>query len=283
MEHSVIASHCIICIVVAHPNFMKIAPIMAALSELEPVLDVTLVHTGKHDDVIRNEQYFQALSIPASDITLEVGDVNSIIACPLVATKKSIPVIHVEAGLRSFDCVMPEKINRVLIDQISDMFFATEPSGRDNLLHEGITDKGIHFVDNVMIEALRHNLGKAISVKKIVSDPGSEYFLNEDIGYAVVTMHKPSNVEDDVILASSIQNIVTISAQLPVIFPLHPRTKSMILMFGFEKLLENVNILLLASMGYLETLNLMKNAKVVLTDSGRIQEETTVLGRLVLV
>ncbi|MDO8651342.1 MAG: UDP-N-acetylglucosamine 2-epimerase [Undibacterium sp.] len=282
MEHSVIPSHCIICVVGAHPNFMKIAPIMVALSELEPVLDATLVHTGQHDDVISNEQYFQALGIPVSDITLEVGDVNYIIACPLVATKKSIPVIHVEAGLRSFDCVMPEEINRVLIDQISDMFFATEPNGRDNLLHEDITDKGIHFVGNVMIEVLRHNLEKAISVKKIASDPGSEYFLNADIGYAVVTMHKPSNVEDDVILASLIQNVVIINAQLPVIFPLHPRTKSMILKFGFEKLLENANILLLASMAYLEMLGLMKNAKGVLTDSGRIQEETTVLGGLVL-
>lgn len=309
MEHSVTASHSIICIVGARPNFMKIAPIIAALSELKPALDVTLVHTGQHYDVAMNEQYFKALGIPAPDINLEVGsgshatqtaevmcrfeaaidgkkptailvvgDVNSTIACALVATKKGIPVIHVEAGLRSFDRAMPEEINRVLTDQISDVLFTTEPSGRDNLLREGIADKRIHFVGNVMIDTLRHNLGRAIPVKKIISDAGRNDFFNPDIGYAVVTMHRPSNVDDEIVLLSLIQTIVAISAQLPVIFPLHPRTKSMILKFGFEKLLDDTNILLLPPMGYLEMLGLMQDAKVVLTDSGGIQEETTALG-----
>jgi UDP-N-acetylglucosamine 2-epimerase (non-hydrolysing) len=309
MEHPVNASHSIICIVGARPNFMKIAPIMAALNALKPALDVTLVHTGQHYDVAMNEQYFQALGIPAPDINLEVGsgthatqtaevmcrfeaalegknpsailvvgDVNSTIACALVATKKGIPVIHVEAGLRSFDRGMPEEINRVLTDQISDMLFTTEPSGKDNLLREGVAEQRIHFVGNVMIDTLKNNLPRAISARKIASDAGREDFLPEDGKYAVLTMHRPSNVDDEVVLASLINTVVSISNQLPVIFPLHPRTKSMLHKFGLEKLLDTPKILLLPPMGYLEMLGLMQGAKVVLTDSGGIQEETTALG-----
>lgn len=309
MEQPGSVSHNIICIVGARPNFMKIAPIMAALDELKPALNVTLVHTGQHYDVAMNEQYFEALGIPSPDINLEVGsgshavqtaevmcrfeaalegqnptailvvgDVNSTIACALVATKKGIPVIHVEAGLRSFDRAMPEEINRVLTDQISDMLFTTEPSGRDNLLREGVADKRIHFVGNVMIDTLRRNLERAIPARKIVSDAGKDGFFTNDIGYAVVTMHRPSNVDDVTVLSSLIATVVDISHQLPVIFPLHPRTKAMIHKFGLEKLIDDANILLLPPMGYLEMLGLMQGAKVVLTDSGGIQEETTALG-----
>lgn len=309
MEHPVNASHSIICIVGARPNFMKIAPIMAALNELKPALEVTLVHTGQHYDVAMNQQYFQALGIPAPDINLEVGsgthatqtaevmcrfeaalegknpsailvvgDVNSTIACALVATKKGIPVIHVEAGLRSFDRGMPEEINRVLTDQISDMLFTTEPSGKDNLLREGVAEQRIHFVGNVMIDTLKNNLPRAISARKIASDAGRGDFLPEDGNYAVLTMHRPSNVDDEVVLASLINTVVSISNQLPVIFPLHPRTKSMLHKFGLEKLLDTPKVLLLPPMGYLEMLGLMQGAKVVLTDSGGIQEETTALG-----
>ena len=309
MEASQSATHHIICIVGARPNFMKIAPIMVALKEFSPALEVTLVHTGQHYDVAMNEQYFQALGIPSPDINLEVGsgshavqtaevmcrfeaalegksptailvvgDVNSTIACALVATKKGIPVIHVEAGLRSFDRAMPEEINRVLTDQISDMLFTTEPSGRDNLLREGVADKRIHFVGNVMIDTLRHNLARAIPTSTIVSDAGRPGFVNDEKKYAVVTMHRPSNVDDEAILGSLINTVITISKQLPVILPLHPRTKSMIEKFGFGKLLDTPDILLLPPMGYLEMLGLMKDAKVVLTDSGGIQEETTALG-----
>ena len=309
MQASTTATHHIICIVGARPNFMKIAPIMVALKEFGPALEVTLVHTGQHYDVAMNEQYFQALGIPSPDINLEVGsgshavqtaevmcrfeaalegknptailvvgDVNSTIACALVATKKGIPVIHVEAGLRSFDRAMPEEINRVLTDQISDMLFTTEPSGRDNLLREGVADKRIHFVGNVMIDTLRHNLARAISTSTIVSDAGRPGFVNDEKKYAVITMHRPSNVDDEAILGSLINTVVTISKQLPVILPLHPRTKSMIDKFGFGKLLDTPDILLLPPMGYLEMLGLMKDAKVVLTDSGGIQEETTALG-----
>ena len=309
MQASTTATHHIICIVGARPNFMKIAPIMVALKEFSPALEVTLVHTGQHYDVAMNEQYFQALGIPSPDINLEVGsgshavqtaevmcrfeaalegknptailvvgDVNSTIACALVATKKGIPVIHVEAGLRSFDRAMPEEINRVLTDQISDMLFTTEPSGRDNLLREGVADKRIHFVGNVMIDTLRHNLARAISTSTIVSDAGRPGFVNDEKKYAVITMHRPSNVDDEAVLCSLINTVVTISKQLPVILPLHPRTKSMIDKFGFGKLLDTPDILLLPPMGYLEMLGLMKDAKVVLTDSGGIQEETTALG-----
>lgn len=307
--HPSSASHSIICIVGARPNFMKIAPIMAALSELKPALDVLLLHTGQHYDVAMNEQYFEALGIPAPDMNLEVGsgthavqtaevmcrfetalegrnpsailvvgDVNSTIACALVATKKGIPVIHVEAGLRSFDRAMPEEINRVLTDQISDMLFTTEPSGRDNLLREGVSDKRIHFVGNVMIDTLRNNLARAIPASQIARDAGRDGFLSEEKGYAVVTMHRPSNVDDESVLQRLLNTVVSISNQLPVILPLHPRTKSMIHKFGFEKMLDSPNILLLPPMGYLEMLGLMQGAKVVLTDSGGIQEETTALG-----
>ncbi|MES2047272.1 MAG: UDP-N-acetylglucosamine 2-epimerase (non-hydrolyzing) [Pseudomonadota bacterium] len=303
------ATHHIICIVGARPNFMKIAPIMVALKNFGPALKVTLVHTGQHYDVAMNEQYFQALGIPTPDINLEVGsgshavqtaevmcrfeaalegqnptailvvgDVNSTIACALVATKKGIPVIHVEAGLRSFDRAMPEEINRVLTDQISDMLFTTEPSGRDNLLREGVADERIHFVGNVMIDTLRHNLARAISTSDIVSDAGRPGFVNDEKKYAVVTMHRPSNVDDEATLASLINTVITINKRLPVIFPLHPRTKAMIEKFGYGKLLDTPDILLLPPMGYLEMLGLMKDAKVVLTDSGGIQEETTALG-----
>ncbi|MBC7404383.1 MAG: UDP-N-acetylglucosamine 2-epimerase (non-hydrolyzing) [Cytophaga sp.] len=309
MQQSTTATHHIICIVGARPNFMKIAPIMMALNELKPQLQVSLVHTGQHYDVAMNEQYFQALGIPAPDINLEVGsgshavqtaevmcrfeaalegknptailvvgDVNSTIACALVATKKGIPVIHVEAGLRSFDRAMPEEINRVLTDQISDILFITEPSGRDNLLREGVADKRIHFVGNVMIDTLRHNLSRAIPTSKIASDAGRANFAHQEKTYAVVTMHRPANVDDELVLASLINTVVAISEQLPVIFPMHPRTKSMIEKFGFGRLLDTPNILLLPPMGYLEMLGLMKDAKVVLTDSGGIQEETTALG-----
>ncbi|MES2103854.1 MAG: UDP-N-acetylglucosamine 2-epimerase (non-hydrolyzing) [Pseudomonadota bacterium] len=301
--------HQIICVVGARPNFMKIAPIMAALAELKPTVEVTLVHTGQHYDVAMNEQYFEALGIPSPDINLEVGsgshavqtaeimirfeaalanrqpaallvvgDVNSTIACALVATKKGIPVIHVEAGLRSFDRAMPEEVNRVLTDQISDLLFTTEPSGRDNLLREGVADGRIHFVGNVMIDTLRHNLARAIPTATIAKDAGRENFLHGHDGYAVVTMHRPSNVDDAAILQALLETVQQISRTLPVVFPMHPRTRATIEKFGLDKLLDIPQILVLPPMGYLEMLGLMKDAKVVLTDSGGIQEETTALG-----
>lgn len=302
-------SHSIVCVVGARPNFMKIAPIMTALAQIQPTIKATLVHTGQHYDVTMNHQYFEALGIPEPDINLEVGsgthaaqtadvmqgfeaalgettpsavlvvgDVNSTLACALVAAKKNIPVIHVEAGLRSFDRRMPEEINRVLTDQISDLLFTTEHSGRENLLREGIDDSRIQFVGNVMIDTLRNNLPRAISVSQILKDAGREEFLAGAQGYAVLTLHRPGNVDNPEIFRTLLETVRQIAATLPVIFAVHPRTRMMIEKFALNELLDVRAILQLPPMGYLEMLGLMKDARVVLTDSGGIQEETTALG-----
>jgi len=299
----------ILCIVGARPNFMKMAPIIAALNGLESRPATHLLHTGQHYDAAMNHQYFEALGIPAPDINLDVGsgshavqtaevmrrfepvldeikpstvlvvgDVNSTIACALVSTKKGVPVIHVEAGLRSFDRSMPEEVNRVLTDQISDLLFTTERSGRDNLLREGIDDARIHFVGNVMIDTLLGNLDRAIPASHIVAGAGQPRFLDGHDGYALLTMHRPANVDDPAVLRSLLEAALTVAARLPVIFPVHPRTRAMIEKFGFSDMLANPRILLLPPMGYLEMLGLMRDARVVLTDSGGIQEETTALG-----
>ncbi|WP_338769398.1 UDP-N-acetylglucosamine 2-epimerase (non-hydrolyzing) [Massilia sp. METH4] len=299
-------THRILCVVGARPNFMKMAPIMAAFGAL-PAVEAKLVHTGQHYDVAMNHQYFQALGIPDPDINLEVGsgshaqqtaevmrrfepalddvapsavlvvgDVNSTIACALVAAKKGVPVIHVEAGLRSHDRAMPEEINRVLTDQLSDLLFTTEESGRANLLKEGIADERIHFVGNVMIDTLRLNLPRAVPAARIAADAGRTGFA--DNGYAVLTLHRPSNVDDAAILKGLLETAGAISERVPVIFPVHPRTRATIERFGLAHLLDRPTLLLLPPMGYLEMLGLMKDAKVVLTDSGGIQEETTALG-----
>lgn len=299
----------ILCVVGARPNFMKMAPIMAALADLGPGLAVSLVHTGQHYDVAMNHQYFEALGIPQPDINLEVGsgshaaqtaevmrrfepaldekqpsavlvvgDVNSTLACALVATKKGIPVIHVEAGLRSFDRAMPEEINRILTDQISDLLFTTERSGRENLLREGIDGSRIHFVGNVMIDTLLRNLERAVPLVQILKDAGKAEFVADQLGYAVLTMHRPSNVDDPAALRTLLETVLKISTRLPVIFPTHPRTRAMIEKFGLGEMLNVPEVVQLPPMGYLEMLGLMKNARVVLTDSGGIQEETTALG-----
>jgi UDP-N-acetylglucosamine 2-epimerase (non-hydrolysing) len=256
-----------------------------------------------------NHQYFEALGIPQPDINLEVGsgshtaqianvmlrfesvlstmnpsavlvvgDVNSTLACTLVAVKNGVPVIHVEAGLRSFDRAMPEEINRVLTDQISELLFITERSGRENLMREGIAEYRIRFVGNVMIDTLHHNLVKAVPVSQILQNAGREKFLVGHDGYAILTAHRPSNVDDPDTLRSLLETILKISARLPIIFPMHPRTRDMIQKFGLDKILNVPTVLQLPPMGYLEMLGLMKDARVVLTDSGGIQEETTALG-----
>ena len=299
----------ILCVVGARPNFMKMAPIMAAFDAFGPELDVSLVHTGQHYDVAMNHQYFEALGIPQPDINLDVGsgshtaqtanvmlrfesvlnkkhpsavlvvgDVNSTLACALVAVKKGVPVIHVEAGLRSFDRAMPEEINRVLTDQISELLFITERSGRENLLREGIAEYRIRFVGNVMIDTLHHNLEKAVPISKILQNANKEEFLVGQDGYAILTAHRPSNVDDPDTLRSLLETTLKISTKLPIIFPMHPRTRDMIQKFGLNKILDVPTVLQLPPMGYLEMLGLMKDARVVLTDSGGIQEETTALG-----
>ena len=288
---------------------MKMAPIMAALSALRPQVDVKLVHTGQHYDVAMNHQYFEALGIPAPDINLEVGsgshaqqtaevmkkfepaldevqptavlvvgDVNSTIACALVAAKKGVPVIHVEAGLRSFDRAMPEEINRVLTDQISDLLFTTEESGEENLLREGVAAHRIQFVGNVMIDTLVRNLPRAVPAAAIVAGAGRPGLADGADGYAVLTLHRPSNVDDPAVLRTLLETAAKIAQRTPVIFPLHPRTRGMIEKAGLNHLVQTDKVLLLPPMGYLEMLGLMKQARVVLTDSGGIQEETTALG-----
>jgi UDP-N-acetylglucosamine 2-epimerase (non-hydrolysing) len=299
----------ILCVVGARPNFMKMAPIMAAFAQHKPHVEALLVHTGQHYDVAMNQQYFDALGIPSPDINLEVGsgshaqqtaevmkrfepavdevqpaavlvvgDVNSTIACALVAAKKGVPVIHVEAGLRSFDRAMPEEINRVLTDQLSDLLFTTEESGAGNLAKEGIGAERVHFVGNVMIDTLRANLARAVPASKIAADAGRPDFKTGKGEYAVLTLHRPSNVDDKAVLQGLLESAATIAERTPVIFPVHPRTRATIEKFGLSHLLDRPDVLLLPPMGYLEMLGLMQDARVVLTDSGGIQEETTALG-----
>ncbi len=300
--------HKIMCIVGARPNFTKIAPIMRAIKNHSSRLEGYLVHTGQHYDEAMKHSFFEQLGIPEPDVDLEVGsgshavqtaevmkrfepildqenpsavlvvgDVNSTIACALVAAKKQIPVIHVEAGLRSFDRTMPEEINRVLTDQISNLLFTTERSAHENLAREGIAEDKICFVGNVMIDTLLHNLTKAIPIEKTLAEVrDGEGFLQGE--YGLVTMHRPANVDDETILTSLINSLVDVSKELPLIFPVHPRTKGQMEKFGLLHKLENENILVLPPLGYLHLLGLMKNAKLVLTDSGGIQEETTALG-----
>ncbi len=287
----------VLCVVGARPNFMKIAPVMAALAEAG--IRAKLLHTGQHYDADMNERFFQDLGIAAPDFHLEVGsashavqtaevmkrfehvvqaeaprsvlvvgDVNSTIACALVATKLSVPVIHVEAGLRSYDRTMPEEVNRVLTDQISDLLFTTERSALDNLKKEGIAESRVHFVGNVMIDTLHRNLGRAIA-PAITLDGYAGH-------YAVLTLHRPSNVDDRPALEKLLQTVADINRRIPIVFPMHPRTRSRIETFGLSALIGELR--LMPPLGYLEMLGLMQSAKFVMTDSGGIQEETTALG-----
>ncbi len=299
--------HTICCVVGARPNFMKIAPIMQALAT-SSVLEGYLVHTGQHYDQAMKHSFFDQLGIPEPHVDLEVGsgthavqtaeimkrfepvldrqrpdavlvvgDVNSTIACGLVAVKKHIPLVHVEAGLRSRDRRMPEEINRVLTDQISDLLFITERQARDNLLAEGIAPERIHFVGNVMIDTLRSNLARAVDpAQTLQAHPGARDWMDQ--GFALLTLHRPSNVDDPAVLRDLLHTIGGIAAELPVIFPVHPRTRKRIDEFGFSSLLEDARILQLPPLEYLSLLGLMARARVVFTDSGGIQEETTALG-----
>lgn len=300
----------VLCIVGARPNFMKIAPLMRAFGNTNNSLSASLLHTGQHYDAAMKHSFFDQLHIPEPEIDLEVGsgshavqtaeimkrfepvldqvnpaailvvgDVNSTIACALVAVKKSVPVIHVEAGLRSGDRGMPEEINRVLTDQLSDLLFTTEESALDNLVREGISAERVHFVGNVMIDTLRYNLQHAVPYQKTLegllkatpADGGGS-------GYGLLTLHRPSNVDDGEVLRRLLEVLIEISSETALIFPIHPRTQLCIERAGLSGLLERSNIITLPPQGYLEMLGLMKDAKVVLTDSGGIQEETTALG-----
>jgi UDP-N-acetylglucosamine 2-epimerase (non-hydrolysing) len=303
-----VASAPILCVVGARPNLMKIAAIIRAMRGATPPMPVRLLHTGQHYDPEMNGQFFHALGIPDPDINLEVGsashavqtaeimrrfepvleqerpaavlvvgDVNSTLACALVAVKKGTAVIHVEAGLRSFDRTMPEEINRLLTDQISDLLFITERSARENLLREGVPESRIHFVGNVMIDTLRYSLKDAVPAAKTMRQYGAAAGWAQE-AYSVLTLHRPSNVDDPVVLRSLLDAIRNVSSRLPVVFPMHPRTRAKIEQHGLGPMLETGSLLRLPPLGYLEMLGLMQTARLVLTDSGGIQEETTALG-----
>jgi len=293
----------VVCVVGARPNFMKIAPIMRSFNRPDSGVSTCLVHTGQHYDQAMKQSFFDQLDIPEPDIdlgvgggthavqtadimtrfepvlierkpdfVLVVGDVNSTIACALVASKMGIKVVHVEAGLRSYDRSMPEEVNRVLTDQLSDLLFTTEESAAENLKKEAIDISRVYFVGNVMIDTLRHNLDRAIpAANTLAGRLDGEH-------YGVVTFHRPSNVDSFDALKNIVETLVKISAELPLVFPVHPRTESSLKKSGLWHTLLDANILLLEPLGYLELLGLMKSAKVVLTDSGGLQEETTALG-----
>ena len=293
-------------IVGARPNFMKIAPLMEEYqlhSKIEPVL----VHTGQHYDEKMSDLFFRQLGIPEPDINLEigsgshafqtaeimkafepvvlehkpdavlvVGDVNSTIACGLVAVKLGAKLIHVEAGLRSGDRSMPEEINRILTDSISDMLFCTEQSGVDNLLKEGIAQEKIHLVGHVMIDTLLKNLEKA-KESNIMSQLKDQDCLDGS-EYALLTLHRPSNVDDPVAFSRILDALEVVQNDMPILFPIHPRTRKNLAALGLQDRMESLeNIHLLDPIGYLDFLKLNSCAKVVFTDSGGIQEETTVL------
>jgi UDP-N-acetylglucosamine 2-epimerase (non-hydrolysing) len=300
----------VICVVGARPNFMKMAPILRAFAAHQPVIPTLLLHTGQHYDRNMNDRLFEDLRLPHPDINLEVGsgshavqtaevmrrfepvvdekqpscvlvvgDVNSTLACTLVAVKKGIPVVHVEAGLRSYDRAMPEEINRVLTDQVADLLYTTELSAADNLAREGIAPERIRFVGNVMIDSLLSNLTlarkPADSLKAASIDPA---LIQGTQGFGIVTMHRPSNVDHADVLASLLGVLREVAESLPLVFALHPRTKSNIERFGLGHLIDQTKMIMLPPQGYLEMLGLMANARIVLTDSGGLQEETTALG-----
>lgn len=296
----------VLCVVGARPNFMKIAPIMRAF-EAEPVLQGILLHTGQHYDEAMKASFFEQLSIPEPDVdlgvgsashalqtaeimrrfepeldrlrpgaVLVVGDVNSTIACALVAVKKGVPVIHVEAGLRSWDRTMPEEINRVLTDQISELLFTTEQDAAGNLMREGIDPERIQFVGNVMIDTLLYNRPRATRPADLLAAlPDWERLLGEK-GYGLLTLHRPSNVDEPDVLRRLLDLLCGLSQELPLVFPVHPRTRARIEAAGLGHSLER-GLLPMPPLGYLDMLGLMGGARLVLTDSGGIQEETTAL------
>ncbi len=296
------------CVVGARPNFMKMAPILRALAEHVPPIPAVLVHTGQHYDASMSDRLFADLRLPQPDINLEVGsgshavqtaevmkrfepalderkpscvlvvgDVNSTLACALVAVKKGVPVVHVEAGLRSGDRGMPEEINRVLTDQISGRLYTTERDALANLQREGIAAERVCFAGNVMIDSLLDSRPAARPAADTLRAFGADPMLLAG-RYGVVTLHRPSNVDNAATLEALLSVLNEVSAKLPLVFALHPRTRANIQKFGLDKLIDTQQMLLLPPQGYLEMLGLMDGATLVLTDSGGLQEETTALG-----
>jgi len=297
----------------ARPNFMKIAPLMHALKDHKSIQAV-LVHTGQHYDVKMSGQFFQELNIPAPDMNLEVGsashavqtarimggfeqvclsekpdyvlvvgDVNSTAACTLVASKMGIKTIHYEAGLRSNDRTMPEEINRLVTDAISDIFITTSVDADENLLREGIPAEKIYMLGNLMIDSLVAQLPKAQETKlefKLLNKDktivlGTDF---KEQKYGVLTFHRPGNVDEKESLSTLVHLWGQISEKIPLVFPVHPRTYKNILQFGLQSVIDSYpNLYFIEPLGYLQFIHLVSRSAFALTDSGGIQEETTYL------
>jgi UDP-N-acetylglucosamine 2-epimerase (non-hydrolysing) len=299
----------ILCVVGARPNYMKMAPLLRAFREHPGLPPAILVHSGQHYDPMLNERLFEDLGLPRPDVNLEVGsathaaqtaeimrrfepvleeyspacvvvvgDVNSTLACSLVAAKKEVAVAHVEAGLRSFDRSMPEEINRVLTDQLCDALYTTERSARENLMREGIAEERVHFVGNVMIDSLQSHRGRAVPAEDTLRRCEAPEPLVRGGRFGVVTLHRPSNVDRPDALAESLDILRAVAQRLPLVCALHPRTIANVRSFGLAARLAHERLLVLPPLGYLEMLGLMGAATVVVTDSGGMQEETTALG-----
>jgi UDP-N-acetylglucosamine 2-epimerase (non-hydrolysing) len=294
----------VINVVGARPNFMKVAPIVEAMKRREREFTPLVVHTGQHYDAAMSDSFFRDLQLPPPDVYLGVGsashaaqtaavmerfepvlikekpdwvivvgDVNSTLACALVCAKLGIKVAHVEAGLRSRDRTMPEEINRVLTDQIADLLFTPSEDAGENLRAEGIPAERIRFVGNIMIDSLLKHLPRAEG-SAVVTDLGLS-----DQEYAVLTLHRPSNVDDSSTFARILEALEEISKRLPIVFPVHPRTRKTISELGFSEHIARIpGLRLIEPLGYIDFLSLHSKSRLVLTDSGGIQEETTVLG-----
>lgn len=285
----------------ARPNFMKIAPIFNELKKYKHYFDTILVHTGQHYDYNMSGSFFRDLELSKPDIFLGigsgtqavqtakimvefervclknkpdlvivVGDVNSTLACSLTAAKLCIPIAHVEAGLRSFDRAMPEEVNRVITDHVSDLFFTTCEDANNNLKREGVSNKKIFFVGNVMIDTL-----EKLKVKSEESLVLEKIGVRKN-GYVVLTLHRPSNVDDKKTLRNMFEAFRDLGKHIPLVFPVHPRTLKQINRFGIN--FDSKSIKLMEPLGYLDFMKLYMDSKFVLTDSGGIQEETTYLG-----
>ena len=290
-------------VVGARPNLMKIAPLMVEITR-HADMEQTLLHTGQHYDARMSQVFFDELGIPKPDVYLGVGsdtharqtanimvgfeqvlqdhqpdlvvvvgDVNSTLACAVTASKLAVPLAHVEAGLRSWDRSMPEEINRIVTDALSDLLFTTSREANDNLIREGIPPEKIHFVGNVMIDTLTQHLERARALctpQKLGFSPGD---------YALLTLHRPSNVDQPDVFQGILDALMVIQQDLPILFPAHPRTRKQLKAFGFhDRLKVAKNIHIVEPLSYLEILDVMMHARMVLTDSGGLQEETTILG-----
>ena len=294
----------VINVVGARPNFMKVAPIVEAMKRRELEFTPLVLHTGQHYDAAMSDAFFRDLDLPQPDVylgvgsashaaqtaaimerfepvvlqhkpdwVLVVGDVNSTLACALVCVKLGVKVAHVEAGLRSRDRTMPEEINRLLTDQIADLLFTPSADANENLLAEGIPGERIRLVGNVMIDSLYKHLERSRQSRI------KEQLALTQQSYGVLTLHRPANVDDAAAFGRILEALEKISAELPIVFPVHPRTRKTIAELGFEKRIEQTEGLrLIDPLGYLDFLSLYSGARLVLTDSGGVQEETSVLG-----